>query len=225
MTLDTLGIFTRSIEDLQLFAKAFQLADDVPPPLTPKPLSECRFAYVKTDIWGAAIPLGPGLPPSGVTPELSAAWDRSKELLRAAGADVVDVDLPPEIDKMYGVRHRYIMDGESRVNFLPEYLVDKDNLDPVLQGHVENRSKISRRMQLDAYDSIAALRPVIDRLAGQYDAIITPSVASEAPMGLGYTGDARFCAMWTVLHVPCVNIPGFASESGMPIGLTLVAPR
>jgi NCS1 family nucleobase:cation symporter-1 len=27
------------------------------------------------------------------------------------------------------------------------------------------------------------------------------------------------------LHVPVINIPGFAGENGMPIGLTLVAPR
>ncbi len=27
------------------------------------------------------------------------------------------------------------------------------------------------------------------------------------------------------LHVPVVNIPGFAGANGMPIGLSLVAPR
>jgi Asp-tRNA(Asn)/Glu-tRNA(Gln) amidotransferase A subunit family amidase len=31
--------------------------------------------------------------------------------------------------------------------------------------------------------------------------------------------------MWTILHVPCLNVPGFIGEDGMPIGLTLVAPR
>lgn len=31
--------------------------------------------------------------------------------------------------------------------------------------------------------------------------------------------------MWTILHVPAINIPGFAGENGMPIGLTLVTPR
>ena len=31
--------------------------------------------------------------------------------------------------------------------------------------------------------------------------------------------------MWTALHVPSVNLPGFAGENGMPIGLTLVGPR
>jgi Asp-tRNA(Asn)/Glu-tRNA(Gln) amidotransferase A subunit family amidase len=145
--------------------------------------------------------------------------------LRAAGAEVVDIEMPHEFDDIPGGRHRYIQNGEARVNFLLEYMIDKDSLHPLLAGHVENKTNITRRMQLDAYDQLAALRPVVDRLASQYDAIVTPSVPSEAPMGLGHTGDARFCSMWTALHVPCVNIPGFASENGMPIGLTLVAPR
>lgn len=31
--------------------------------------------------------------------------------------------------------------------------------------------------------------------------------------------------MWTILHVPCLNLPGFAGENSMPVGLTLVEPR
>lgn len=31
--------------------------------------------------------------------------------------------------------------------------------------------------------------------------------------------------MWTILQVPALNIPGFAGENGLPIGLTLVGPR
>jgi len=222
---DTLGFYSRSITDLQLLAKVFQLADDIPPSIPPKPISKCRFAYIKTEQWDRASVDAPRVAGSGASSELTRAWEMSKTLLRTIGAEVVDVDLPFEFDHIAGRRHRYIMNGEARVNFLPQYVIGRDQLDPFLVQQVENTSRISRRMQLDAYDQLATLRPVIDRLASQYDAIITPSVPGEAPMGLGYTGDPRFCAMWTILHVPCVNIPGFASESGMPIGLTLVAPR
>lgn len=31
--------------------------------------------------------------------------------------------------------------------------------------------------------------------------------------------------MWTILQVPCLNIPGFAGENGLPVGLTLVGAR
>ncbi|WWD21663.1 hypothetical protein CI109_106149 [Kwoniella shandongensis] len=216
ISLDTLGLFTRSIEDLKLLAKVFRLEDDIPPPTVPKPLSECRFAYVKTDQWDAE---------SGASPELISAWERSAKLLKSAGAEVVDIELPPSFDKIFPDIGRWMMDGEARASFLPEYITSKDSLAPYLQGHVENKTKITRKMQLQGYDELAALRPIIDKIAGEYDAIVTPSVPGEAPLGIGHTGSARLCAMWTALQVPCINIPGFASENGMPIGLTLVAPR
>jgi len=31
--------------------------------------------------------------------------------------------------------------------------------------------------------------------------------------------------MWTILQVPCLNVPGFSEENGIPIGLTLVGAR
>ncbi len=31
--------------------------------------------------------------------------------------------------------------------------------------------------------------------------------------------------MWTILQVPCLNVPGFAGENGMPIGLSLIGAR
>jgi Asp-tRNA(Asn)/Glu-tRNA(Gln) amidotransferase A subunit family amidase len=34
-----------------------------------------------------------------------------------------------------------------------------------------------------------------------------------------------FNAIWTVLHVPVINVPGFVGETGMPVGLSLVTGR
>lgn len=191
------------------------MVDDVPLPSPAKPLKSCSFAYIKTDQWSAG---------TGPSPELERAWTKSKELLVAAGAKVTDVELPSEYDDVFGRTVR-IMAAEGRVNFLPEYMIDKDGLDSLLISHVENQTKISRKEQLQLYDSVAALRPKFDALAQEYDAIITPSVPGEAPLGIEKTGDARLCGLWTALHVPVVQVPGFASESGMPIGLSLVAPR
>lgn len=60
----------------------------------------------------------------------------------------------------------------------------------MLHGHVENHSNLTRKAQLEAYDGCARLRPVWDDIANQYDAMFTPSVADEAPVGIESTGDA-----------------------------------
>lgn len=31
--------------------------------------------------------------------------------------------------------------------------------------------------------------------------------------------------MWSILHVPVINLPGFAGLNGLPIGLSLVGGR
>lgn len=58
---------------------------------------------------------------------------------------------------------------------------------------MHNDTKITRKEQLEAYDEIAKLRPVVDEIAGKYTAIITPSITDEAPLleePLRFTGDA-----------------------------------
>lgn len=99
------------------------------------------------------------------------------------------------------------------------------NLSSFLIDQVQNNNNISRRDFLEALDGAARLRPIWDGFCENYDAIITPSVPDIAPEGLEFTGDARFCGPWTLLHAPCLNLPGFAGEKGMPIGLTLVDGR
>ncbi|EXM16594.1 Amidase signature (AS) superfamily [Fusarium oxysporum f. sp. vasinfectum] len=80
-------------------------------------------------------------------------------------------------------------------------------------------------MQLMASDNLAAMRPVFDRFASEYAAVLTPSVPDEALVGLESTGSHIFCAMWSGLHAPVLNVPGFKGDHDMPIGLSLVAPR
>lgn len=59
-----------------------------------------------------------------------------------------------------------------------------------LHDHIENAAKLSRKAQLESYDGCARSRPVWDEIAAEYDAVITPSVVDEAPLGIESTGDA-----------------------------------
>ena len=178
-------------------------------------LSGAKFGFVKTHQWPKA------------KPAVVSAWDKAKELLIKAGAEVEDVDLPADFDEM-GEWHRNILHMEGQSSFLGDYLTNGDLLDPWVKKHVENDTKTTRKEHLASYDNIARLRPVIDAIAAKYTALITPSVTEEAPIieePLRFTGDASFCLMWTVLHLPVLNVPGFVGPSGMPVGLSLVTPR
>jgi amidase len=55
-----------------------------------------------------------------------------------------------------------------------------------------------------------------------YDALLTLPAFGEAPRGLHYTGDAEYCAPWTLLGVPAVTLPAGFGKNGLPLGLQIV---
>ncbi|KAM5354302.1 hypothetical protein ACJ41O_000952 [Fusarium nematophilum] len=212
LLLDTLGWYARCVDDLVLLADVLDVQDDEENAPKFSGVKGARFAICKTTVWPFA---GRG------TRE---ALSKASSLLREHGATVDEIELPAEFDSM-AEWHRVVLHSEGRASFLPEYRVGRDQIDRVLVDHVENADGFTRRVQLEAIDGLAALRPKIDQIAGRYAAIITPSVPDEAPVGLESTGSHIFCSMWTALHTPVLNVPGFKGAHDMPIGVSLVAPR
>ncbi|KAK4574776.1 hypothetical protein LTR86_001618 [Recurvomyces mirabilis] len=211
-TLDTCGFFVRSMDDLVLLADAFKLTDDSPAPSRPFELRGAKIGMCKTHNWSKA---GPGT---------VKAMSRAQDLLKQHGANVEDVSLPNDFAKVLDW-HAAVLVGEGQTSFLGQYLLDRDRLHDSIASYVDNTKKLTHKELLDAYDNVARLRPVFDEIASKYDLILTPSVVDEAPPGLENTGDMSMCSMWTILHVPALNLIGFAGENGLPIGLTAVGPR
>ncbi|GJN76663.1 hypothetical protein PLIIFM63780_000149 [Purpureocillium lilacinum] len=215
VTCDTVGYFANNVDDLNLLSRVFRLDLDRrggDKDETPFRVRDARIAMVKTHVWELA------------RPATRAAWQRARELLVGAGAQIEDVDLPGGFARAHAWRE-VIAGSEARSAFLSRYLEDKDKLHETLRPFVERRRTPGREEMLEAHDGVAALRREWDSVAARYDAVITPSVTGEAPEGLGDTGSAIFNAMWTVLHAPTLNVPGFVGENGMPVGLTVAGGR
>lgn len=197
LTLDTLGLYARSVEDLELLADVFALRDDedgdddddadggqVGPVAG---LRGARFGVMKTVAWEDG----------GAQPATVAAMEKAVRLLRDQGAEVEEVELPEDL-RALPYWHSVVLAAEGRSAFLPEYKVAKDKLHAMLVGHVENASKRTHAEYLNAFDSIGAARPRVDALLAGYDAVLTPSVPGEAPLGIESTGSPAFNLIWTV---------------------------
>jgi Asp-tRNA(Asn)/Glu-tRNA(Gln) amidotransferase A subunit family amidase len=52
--------------------------------------------------------------------------------------------------------------------------------------------------------------------------VLTLPAYGEAPQGLHYTGDAEYCAPWTLLGVPALSLPAGFGKNGLPLGLQIV---
>ncbi|OTA95498.1 hypothetical protein M434DRAFT_202675 [Hypoxylon sp. CO27-5] len=212
-TFDTFGFFARSLDDLQLLADVFGLKDDEPP--KDIPLEQISVALIKTPMWPLA---GSGT---------IAAMEKAFTILKMNGAQIEEVSFPPEVSDVKTLRRiqKVITISEAQASFLREYRIDKTRLAPEIRSIVENTSKYTHKERIEATDTYTNMRHIINNLAENYSVILTPSVVDEAPFGLDDMGTAAFNTLWTGFHMPVINIPAFNGDHGMPIGVSLVAPR
>ena len=116
MTCDTLGLYARSIEDLELLTSAFQLADDEPISSEPFKLKGANVAFCKTHVWPKA---GPGT---------QSAFEKGQAILEKHGAHVEEIELPSDFSNLEEW-HANVIAGEGRTSFLgSEYAASFDIL-------------------------------------------------------------------------------------------------
>jgi Asp-tRNA(Asn)/Glu-tRNA(Gln) amidotransferase A subunit family amidase len=208
-SLDTVGWYGRSVDDLALMAEAM----GVPRPGSAVAVRGLRVGLCRTPAW-------PEIESSG-----AAALEQAAKRLSEAGAVVEELALPARFEGLRAA-HAAISQREAGVAFLPEYVNAQSLLAPALREKVENTAGISDQVLLSSYALADACRPQFDALFGAaLDVVLAPSAPGEAPEGLHTTGNAVFNTLWTLLHVPCINIPAGQGGKGLPIGVQLIGPR
>jgi Asp-tRNA(Asn)/Glu-tRNA(Gln) amidotransferase A subunit family amidase len=210
-TLDTLGWYGRSAKCLTLMARAFHL----------------RGLEGGARIRLESITVGLAKTHNWEKTEASArnAVGRAARLLEDAGARIIELALPAEFA---GLNRdvEIIMQAEGGIHFLPEYLERRADLHPDFHAKVEGGATIPTEDLRQAYDHAATCRIAFDALFGaNLDVIVTPAATGEAPLGLHGTGNWIMNSIWTLLHAPCIAIPGHLGENGMPVGVQIVGPR
>ena len=181
------------------------------PPFAPFSLRGARIAACQSPAWDKT------------EPATRDAFKLGIDLLRQAGAEVTPLELPPTFASLPD-NQGTVMAGEAYVSFLSEIRAQPELLNADLTAMASNSKGITKAALVAAYDHAAQCRMAFDELAAGFDAVLTPSARGEAPVGT-VTGDAAVNAMWTLLHVPVISIPGFIGPSGMPVGLSLTSPR
>ncbi|HEU4645669.1 MAG TPA: amidase [Burkholderiales bacterium] len=220
-TLDHVGLFARTLEDLALLGEQIVGHD----PRDPDTRVRARPAFVS--VAGAEPPLPPLLA-FVKTPAWERAADDLKEgfaeLMAALGDRVVEIELPESARQAWDWQ-RTIMEAEMAANFAAEWERGRDKLSPQL------RSLLERGREARAFDyqtALARIAPLNEGFAEIFercDAILTPAATGTAPKGLDSTGDPAFCTLWTLCGMPAVSLPLMKGENGLPMGVQLVGPR
>ncbi len=221
-TLDHVGVFARSLEDVarvtELIAGFDEEDADTLPPRTRPPLSKVlaqeppmppRLALARTPFW------------SRLDDDARAAYD---ELAQALGAQGQSVELPESAAKVVDW-HRTIFEADLAASFDREYETGAERLSDSLRGQIERGRKTLAIDYRKALALIDIVNEGFDELFDNFDAIVTPAALGTAPKGLDSTGDPLLATMWTYCGMPALSIPLARGENGLPLGIQLVGRR
>jgi Asp-tRNA(Asn)/Glu-tRNA(Gln) amidotransferase A subunit family amidase len=221
-SLDHVGLFARTVEDLALLLEETAGYDERDPDTHPRargpyravameePPIEPRFGFFRSGRWNV------------VEGDAQAALG---ELVEHLGGRVEEFEIAAEADEL-AEWHRAIMDAELAVNLRREWETGRERLSPSLRARIEHGHAVRAPEYLQARAAAGPLIATFTELFEQrYDAILTPAVAGTAPAGLESTGEPTFCTLWTMLGLPAVSVPLLQGASGLPLGVQLVGAR
>jgi Asp-tRNA(Asn)/Glu-tRNA(Gln) amidotransferase A subunit family amidase len=222
LSLDQAGVFTRSVSDAALLAAALVGKGDdepvtdadkgmIPSEVTPIARPP-RVAAVRSPVWRQA------------EPQAQKHFLETVARLRAAGAEVIEQELPPAFDSAHAV-HRTIMYGEGARVFVELQRRDRERLSPRLNALIDEGLGIPDPDLARSLEKKDRLAGELDAFLVAFDATITPPALGEAPADLTQTGDPAFCTIWSLCGVPAVTIPAGRGRAGLPLGLQVVGPR
>jgi Asp-tRNA(Asn)/Glu-tRNA(Gln) amidotransferase A subunit family amidase len=221
-SLDHVGLFARSVEDIALLLEELAAHDERDPDSRPRARVPYRsvaadepplppmFAFVKTSLWDRVD---------------ADAREAFAELVSRLGDLVEELDLTTPLEEVLEWQ-RAVGGTEIAINLRREWDHGRDKLSPALRQRIADGRDVRAMDYLRALGRIPELNASFTELFEQrYDAIVTPAAFGTAPKGLESTGDPALCALWTLCGMPALSVPLMQGANGLPLGVQLVGAR
>jgi len=205
-TLDTVGLFAASVEDLAHGLAAMSNR----PELRPRAALETpRIGVVTQDFAGA--------PDAASGEALRIAGGAAER----AGASVRAVTLPEIFAQAWRI-HPTVMEFEAHQALAWEYRTHHDAMPPLLRAKLDETVGLLPAEYDEARGIVGRARAALACLFDDVDVLLTFSAPGAAP-GLDWTGDPSFNRLWTLMGVPCVNVPAYVADGRLPVGVQVIA--
>ncbi|MGB7756396.1 MAG: amidase [Salinisphaera sp.] len=205
-SLDTVGVFAADVPGAALLGSVLSGRDLTAAAQAPSPP---RFGFCRTPQWDAA------------SPATRAACDTAIERIAAAGGDVEIVTLPAVFDELLAAQET-VMAFEAARCLAFERDRHGAQVSDRLASLLEHGATISADTYQAALGLAARCRTALADCLTDVTVLLAPSAPGEAPLATEGTGDPVFNRIWTLLGVPCVNVPGMTGPNGLPVGIQLI---
>ena len=208
-SIDTLGLMSRSVEDIALFRSI--LLEEELVSIKKVDLSKIKIGFLRTPHWDKT---------DNSTKE---AFEHFINLLRSDKFNVIDLEIDKLISKSDAL-HLDISGYEFKRSISHErFNYYKQLSDQLRNGRLNDGYQVSNKNYQLALKDLSILKNQIDAVFNETDLIITPSAPGEALKGLEYTGSPIFNTTWSLNGNPCITLPLFKGKQELPIGCQLVA--
>ena len=219
-TLDHIGMFGRTVEDVALLAKILIKKDKHDPATihysaekileeTKKgPLFEPKFIFYKTDFWKI----------------IDKKSRESFEYFIKSFKNIEMFDTPSYFKDIHKY-HQIIHETDLANNFSVYYKKYKSKLSKFMQSAIAKGNKYTAKEYAEAIDFKKQSYESYQEVFEDYHGVITPSSPGVAPKGLTNTGTAEFNKVWSYLGTPCISLPLLEGENKLPLGVQLVGDR
>ena len=219
-TLDHIGVFGRTVEDVALLAKILIKKDKHDPATiyysaekileeTKKgPLFEPKFIFYKTDFWKI----------------IDKKSRESFEYFIKSFKNIEMFDTPSYFKDIHKY-HQIIHETDLANNFSVYYKKYKSKLSKFMQSAIAKGNKYTAKEYAEAIDFKKQSYESYQEVFEDYHGVITPSSPGVAPKGLTNTGTAEFNKVWSYLGTPCISLPLLEGENKLPLGVQLVGDR
>jgi amidase len=220
-SLDHVGFFARRVDDVALALSLLAAASDADPHGRPlpgfhvdidkgvPPLDQPRLAIVRFEKWSKA------------EPEQQHALEAAIAKLRGEGAVLEELELS-ELDRANWDTINIILASEAALIFSDLVARYPDRTSDHLKSLVQAGKLHTALDYLAAKGLQEKLRSAFATQISSFDGILTLPAFGEAPEGLSFTGNAEYCAPWTLLGAPAVSLPAGFGKNGLPLGLQIV---
>jgi Asp-tRNA(Asn)/Glu-tRNA(Gln) amidotransferase A subunit family amidase len=206
-TLDTVGLFAAGVSDLAHGLSAITgRLELLPRAATQVP----RIGVVTQDFAGAPEAAG------------GEALRMAVSTTERAGASIHELALPEIVAEAWRI-HGTVQQFEAHQAFAWEYRENYDAMPPLLRGRLDQSLDITPAAYDSAREAAVRARAALAEVFNGVDVLLTFSAPGAAPKGLASTGDTRFNKLWTLMGVPCVNVPAYTADGGLPVGVQVIA--
>jgi len=250
-SLDQAGPFARTVQDCAILLRSMAGHDPKDSTCADKPVPDYEKAIGKS-VKGMKIGIPKEYRVEGMPAEIDEPWEKGREWLKAAGAEIIDISLP---HTKYALSAYYIIAPAEASSNLARYdgvryglrVPGKDIVDMYEQTRAAGFGKeVRRRIMIGTYVLSAGyydayylraqkVRTLIKRDFDNawkqgIDAILTPATPSGA-FGIGEKGSSDPVEMYlndiftvtvNMAGLPGISVPAGRDHNGLPLGLQLI---